>query len=544
MNIMPPMAILDRLIPGRSAAAANYRLYEQLPYVAWTNLTLFAGFTILFATLLIALGSVPITLIIAATLVAIAVSIALVHRGRYFAAANLTSVSLVVVACAFVYLMPYVGNNPREIYRGLAFGAVMAAINLVVSLKSRQVWIFFLLFASAWLFAFATIFAHYAVEDSTEFFSILVAGTLGFVCENIMFLLIRHLSEKMIKKAEEQTRSSADSLAKLTSLLSEAREGMSIGGQVVQSTGRAKEAAANISLIQEFLAGESKRLLDESGSIIGSSQKVLGNTRKIEDAMNSQNSAILETSTALVQISQNVENINKVAIQRRKMLDAVTKTGIKQRQQIERLTAAFASVQESSASIRRFVATVQDIASRTSLLSMNASIEAARAGSTGKGFAVVAQEIRGLSEETQRNSDLIQQGVEKNERTVRDTGAIVESFSSFVAKNIESTSALIDSIDEILNGVAEASTGIGEVSKAVNSIVEEMHASGEQAKEVAAQIGSQDKGLTHLAQFGQELDRRILSLREAVDEIRAAVEDAAEAGRLNIEQVQKLQSTD
>jgi methyl-accepting chemotaxis protein len=538
------MAIIDVLLPRRAETESDFRLHAQLPYVAYTDLTLFFLYLLLELVLFLNFGLSAVVLVLGAALLTVIAALRLLRRGRYRSAATLTTVSLIWATCVFLYLMPYVGNNAREIYRGLAFAAVLATINMAVSLRKSQLWLFFAAFGTAWMLAFFTIFAHYFTDDRPEYLSILFAGTIGFVCENFMLILIRNLSERMVAKAEEQTRKSAESLQRLTDLISQAKQGMSIGGQVIEATDLAQTAASKVSQIQDFLSDESRRLIGETESLIGSSQIVLSSTRRIEEALSSQNAAITETSAALVQVTQNMESINRVANQRRSRLSEAAKAGHAQRELIEKLGKAFDSVRESSEGIRRFTATVQDIASRTSLLSMNASIEAARAGASGKGFAVVAQEIRGLSGETQKNSDMIQEMIKRNEQTVGETGTLVAEFSAFVVRNIEETAALIDSIDEILNGLGEMSTGTGEVMEAIKAIVKEMQASNEMAKEVVLQIDGQRKGFDHLSLFTKELDGRIASLRDAVAEIRASTDRVSEAGKLNIEQVKKLQLGD
>ena len=109
------------------------------------------------------------------------------------------------------------------------------------------------------------------------------------------------------------------------------------------------------------------------------------------------------------EISSNLESISSIATRRRNNLDDLAKGAHRQKELVSRLREGMSSVEQSSSGIGGFIQTVQDIASRTALLSMNASIEAARAGAAGKGFAVVAQEIRKLSEETQRNAATIEE---------------------------------------------------------------------------------------------------------------------------------------
>jgi len=237
----------------------------------------------------------------------------------------------------------------------------------------------------------------------------------------------------------------------------------------------------------------------------------------MEGNLASQHAAITQTSAALAEISQNIDSIADVANQRRGMLDAASGVGESQKALLRKLDDAIGSVRQSSAGINQFVETVQDIASRTALLSMNASIEAARAGSAGKGFGVVALEIRSLSGETQKNADLIKEMIQKNDATVRETGVFFADFSATVAKSTDDTRALIQSMDEILNGINEMSLGAREVMRATERMVSETQASGEIVKDVVGQVNAQRAAASHFSAFAKELDDRIVGVTTFCD---------------------------
>jgi methyl-accepting chemotaxis protein len=533
--------ILDLLVPGRNDPALDFRLRAQLPYLALTSLALFVTFLLIFPLTYINNGVDTFFLAMIAITALLLVALVSLRGGRYRGASYLTTLALIAASLAVLFLMTYGGLTAQESYRPVAFTAVMMAVNVVAALGGRQIWLFFLVFMPGWALSFITTFRQQLETDSAGALVVLGVGVIGLSCETVVLFLVRSLSARMLATADEQTRIANESLERITRLMIDAKEGMDVGGRIVEATATSQRAVANVAEIQAFLEGESKRLVDEASALSDTSRRGMASAQSMEGSLASQNAAITQTSAALAEISQNIDSIADVANQRRGMLDAASGVGESQKALLRKLDDAIGSVRQSSAGINQFVATVQDIASRTALLSMNASIEAARAGSAGKGFGVVALEIRSLSGETQKNADLIKEMIQKNDATVRETGAFFADFSATVAKSTDDTRALIQSMDEILNGINEMSPGAREVMRATERMVSETQASGEIVKDVVGQVNAQRVAASHFSAFAKELDDRIARLREAVDEIRASTDEVSEAGRLNIEQVKKLQ---
>lgn len=533
--------LLDLIIPGRDDPRTDFRIRSQLPFLAWTAALLLAVFAILLPLGFLSNGADGFFWALLPLIAAQAAAIGLLRAGRYRAAAYLTTVSIIGASFAALYLMAYRGNNSAEIYRGFGFAAVMMAINVVVALSPRQIWLFLGLYLPGWVASFFTIFAHYRTEGDSHLAPIAIVGVLASLCETAALVLIRNLSESMLATAEEQTRLSGESLNHITRLIMDAEEGVNIGEQVLSATGTAQAAAARVADIQEYLSGESVRLLEDTGGLIASGESVMGGARSMEASLAAQGAAIAQTSAALTEISQNVESVSGVARRRRGMLDDAARASEAQAALLGKLDGAFRSVQESSEGIGRFVVTVQDIASRTSLLSMNASIEAARAGAAGRGFKIVSQEIRTLAGETQMYADRIKEMIEKNDATVKQTGAFIDEFGGILGRNREDTRTLVAAMDEILRGVAEMETGTREVTAAMQRMVAETRSSGGMVEAVVSGIGAQQAALSHFSSFARELDERIVRLKEAVAEIRASTDRVSEAGRLNIEHTKKLQ---
>ena len=128
-------------------------------------------------------------------------------------------------------------------------------------------------------------------------------------------------------------------------------------------------------------------------------------------------------------------------------------------------------LQELSQKIEEFAKVISEISRKTNILSLNASIEAARAGDMGKGFAVVASEVRNLAEQSARSSKEITDTIASIQTSVDET---VESMKSVYARRIAEAKALeekakADEVGSILNKVVDAAYTANEKARNIEN---------------------------------------------------------------------------
>lgn len=157
-----------------------------------------------------------------------------------------------------------------------------------------------------------------------------------------------------------------------------------------------------------------------------------------------------------------------------------------QKEQMGQVSSAMDTISNCSNEIKKISDTVKEIARQTNLLAVNASIEAARAGSAGKGFAVLAENIKELAIESSDSTEQIQnmiadtiQAVEAGDEKVRET---VGNFDEIV--NV--TKGISDKIIEVSNNAEKESEAIVQIKNETQSISEMVMNNSAMSEENAA----------------------------------------------------------
>ena len=204
----------------------------------------------------------------------------------------------------------------------------------------------------------------------------------------------------------------------------------------------------------------------------------------LSQSTNEQASTTEEISTAMEQmlatVSSNVENADTTGSISAK---SVTKTALTKDLISEALQAA--------SKISAKTSIISEIAAKTDILSINAAIEAARAGQSGKGFSVVATEIRKLADKSQKASLEIDELSESGKKLSQLTSEQVEELILEITKSVEMVQQIVVSSKEQQNGIDSINHAIVQLAETVNSnstTSEEMAASATDLWEQVEQL--------------------------------------------------------
>ena len=301
---------------------------------------------------------------------------------------------------------------------------------------------------------------------------------------------IRNSSDTMSSNSYELNDTSSQTLA-ANNEISKAVEDVAEG-----STGM----AASISKINENLLEMSNETKDINASV----DEIKNQTVAVQDSSKIMNDKIKSMQDSSHKMDEGISAISK-------RIETVNTTVDK---------------------VSNIVSVIEEISSETNLLSLNASIEAARAGDAGKGFAVVAQEIRVLSDNTNTELENIKQIisslveecrycvqasgtiVDDNAKQKEEIKAVLDEFGS-LDEQIQKTAEKADEIEELVTAMIElndditkSSNSLTDVSAANAAATEEMNANIEElnammhgVSEMAGHMNNESDGLKEALSF-------------------------------------------
>ena len=231
--------------------------------------------------------------------------------------------------------------------------------------------------------------------------------------------------------------------------------------------------------IGDFIEQIAKSLNETLHRITVSADDVASGSVSVSDGAQILSKGALEQEAAIEELAVSIESLSDDvkanADDAQKMSLIVKEVGenIKiSNEEMEQLVNAMADIRTSSAGIEQILKTIGEIARQTNLLSLNASIEAARAGLAGKGFAVVADEIRNLAEKSgealQQTSELIENSFES---VKRGTNIADETAKSLFAV-VEGAKEISGSVDKISIASQNQKRVLEELVKSIDLIAE------------------------------------------------------------------------
>lgn len=224
--------------------------------------------------------------------------------------------------------------------------------------------------------------------------------------------------------------------------------------------------------------------------IDGGSEQMACAAQDLAEGSTSQASQVSNLVAAVSHISDQIEENAKEA-QELVKISAHASNSLKEgNAKVEELKLAIGEISKCSEQIVSIIGTIEDIASQTNLLSLNAAIEAARAGEAGKGFAVVAEQVKDLAEESAKSVGMI-------------TG-LIETTIAAVDKGISMADDTVGAMSEVMTGTEQSTKKMGDIVNMLNDSVDKMYEINDAITEVSTIVDNNSATSEETAAVSQQ----------------------------------------
>ncbi|WP_186650492.1 methyl-accepting chemotaxis protein [Fluviispira vulneris] len=221
-----------------------------------------------------------------------------------------------------------------------------------------------------------------------------------------------------------------------------------------------------LSLLTNLLKKSSLKMNEESTQLTKMSEEVGKSSREQASSIQETAAAISEVTSMISRTSTltlNSENLSKTINIQTELGNRAVKDMVESMESIQEASKKLTEIEAIITQIENKAVVINDIVTKTELLSLNASIESARAGEYGKGFAVVAEEVGNLAKTSGKSSKEISELLEKSRENVKN---ILELTLSRVSEGQHKTEEVSNIFNKIIKDVNDIQIQMSQISEA------------------------------------------------------------------------------
>ncbi len=270
---------------------------------------------------------------------------------------------------------------------------------------------------------------------------------------------------------------------------------------------------------------------------------IVSSIKNINEEMSTQTAITEQTSSSVNQMVTNISRVEEMTSKASNIASNLLKVTDKGSSYIKNNNNAMMDIKQASERVSEMVTSIKDIAKKTNLLAMNASIEAAHAGGSGKGFAVVADEIRKLAENSSESS---QQIIAEIEQMLQAVNNGVELSNKTGKAFNEILSGIKDSnqlIQQIANAMKEQDLGTADMIKAISNMVESAKGVQElvelQNEKSEGIINSNQQVVDSSKEIDKATEKQVESMKKILNSINV-LKDIVQTNRKTVKMLKEL----
>ncbi|MDR2485936.1 MAG: methyl-accepting chemotaxis protein [Treponema sp.] len=239
--------------------------------------------------------------------------------------------------------------------------------------------------------------------------------------------------------------------------------GNELAGNMAETAAAINQIAANIQSIKARVINQSAGVTETNATM----ERITDNINRLNTHIENQSSSVSQSSSAIEKMLANILSVTHTLVKNMDNVNALSEASGVGHEGLQEVAGNIREIARESEGLLEINSVMENIASQTNLLSMNAAIEAAHAGEAGKGFAVVADEIRKLAENSGEQSKTISTVLKKIKGSIDkitvSTDNVLKNFEAID----EGVRIVSDQEENIRNAMEEQGAGSKQILDAV-----------------------------------------------------------------------------
>ena len=285
--------------------------------------------------------------------------------------------------------------------------------------------------------------------------------------------------------------------------------GDDLASNMNETASAVNQITANIQSIKGRVINQSAGVTETNATM----KQIIDNINRLNEHVERQTASVSRSSSAIEEMLANIQSVTQTLIKNIENVNELSSASEIGHQGLQEVAADIKEIARESEGLLEINSVIENIASQTNLLSMNAAIEAAHAGEAGKGFAVVADEIRKLAESSSEQS-----------KTISD---VLKKIKTSIDRITQSTNTVLTRFEAISGGVKLVANQEADIRNAMTE-------QGQGSKQILETIGNLNE-ITHQVKDGsikmlegsKEVSQESKNLEKVTQEITGGMSEMA-----------------
>jgi methyl-accepting chemotaxis protein len=381
------------------------------------------------------------------------ITLIILKKGYYYWAAN--ALSSIVALIFIIGLITEIYRDPLVGYTSYPYLMLLLIVVSILFCKRYMAFIisfFFVVSDIAFFILARDLFDKSSLQAATvgmltSIVAIIVILTIGTILNKI--------TDEAIRKAEDESKKNNENFQRINEMHNSLKDGSE---HLISSSESLTKTASDFSKNTQNQSASAEEIMATIKEVADGADKVTSVIKEQFEKMNELLSKIKILSKTILEMGNTITS----ALTTTKDISGIAGVGEKS---LGSMSESMQKITYSSDEMTNIVGIINDISDKINLLSLNAAIEAARAGDAGRGFAVVADEISKLADQTSTSIKEISSHIQENNEEISRGKVNVDTTVTIISKIINGVS----SIDTMMNDLSEKMKNQKDINNEVNS---------------------------------------------------------------------------